>query len=512
MTTLGYVDGDGRAVPGGGDARSAEEIEADRASRRWRTLWRTHFYAGVFAAPILVMFALTGLVILYTQPINDFVQHDKRVVADGGEWRSFDAQQRAVERAYPDAEVVSVIVPRNDTASTEFGLDSGRSAFVNPYTNEVLGTVDPGGGIVGLANRLHGFFNNEQRMIRLPTIAFLFDGGPVMRDFVLGDVILEIFACWAVVLVLSGLYLWWPRKSRAQGGRSTKGVIVPRVGKKGRARWRDLHAIPGMLGLVGVLFVLVTGLFWSSYWAGSFNAFADKVTPNAWVDAPNSGVVTKGDINRLGRGINWNTADAVVPNTEDVGIDPTDLPARMSLDDVVTIAEKEGMKPGYLVAYPIDGTDDAGNPTFGSFGVENSWPRKTQEARTVYLDQFTGKTIDSMDVYGYGAVSLASDYTVSTHMGTQFGLVNRIVMTGVCLLVVWSVISAVVMYVKRRRGRSLGLPRRPEDVGLGTTLMVLFIGTALIFPLFGITALIILGLDRFVIRRIPKLRATFGQR
>ena len=85
-------------------------------------------------------------------------------------------------------------MPRNDTASTEFGLDSGRSAFVNPYTNEVLGTVDPGGGIVGLANRLHGFFNNEQRMIRLPTIAFLFDGGPVMRDFVLGDVILEIFA------------------------------------------------------------------------------------------------------------------------------------------------------------------------------------------------------------------------------------------------------------------------------------------------------------------------------
>ena len=114
--------------------------------------------------------------------------------------------------------------------------------------------------------------------------------------------------------------------------------------------------------------------------------------------------------------------------------------------------------------------------------------------------------------YGNAAVSLASDYTVSTHMGTQFGLVNRIVMTGVCLLVVWSVISAVVMYVKRRRGRSLGLPRRPEDVGLGTTLMVLFIGTALIFPLFGITALIILGLDRFVIRRIPKLRATFGQR
>jgi len=117
-----------------------------------------------------------------------------------------------------------------------------------------------------------------------------------------------------------------------------------------------------------------------------------------------------------------------------------------------------------------------------------------------------------MDVYGYGAVSLAADYTVSVHMGTQFGLVNRIVMTLVCVLVIWSVISAVVMYGKRRRSRGLGLPRRPEDVGLGTTLMVLFIGAALVFPLFGITALIVLGLDRFVIRRIPTLRRAFGQR
>ncbi|MBM3659606.1 MAG: PepSY domain-containing protein [Actinobacteria bacterium] len=512
MSTLGYVDDASRSSSETGDARRVEEIEADRASRRWRTLWRTHFYAGVFAAPILVMFAITGLVILYTQPINDLLQNDRRVVADGGDWRSFDAQLRAVDRAYPEAEVVSVVVPRNDTASTQFGLDSGAVVFVDPYTNEVLGSADPDGGIVGLSNRLHGFLNNEQRMIRLPTIAFLFDDGPVMRDFVLGDVVLEIFACWAIVLVISGLYLWWPRKSRAQGGRSTKGVIVPRVGKKGRARWRDLHAIPGVLGLVGVLFVLMTGLFWSSYWAGAFNAVADKVSPNEWVDAPDSPLVTKGELNRLGQGINWNTADAVVPNTEGTGIDPTDLPARLSLDDVVIIAEKEGMKPGFLVAFPVDGTDDVGNPTFGSFGIENSWPRATQDTRTVYLDQFTGTTIDSMDVYGYGAVSLAADYTVSVHMGTQFGLVNRIVMTLVCVLVIWSVISAVVMYGKRRRSRGLGLPRRPEDVGLGTTLMVLFIGAALVFPLFGITALIVLGLDRFVIRRIPTLRRAFGQR
>ena len=38
-----------------------------------------------------------------------------------------------------------------------------------------------------------------------------------------------------------------------------------------------------------------------------------KVSPNARVDAPDSALVTKGELNRLGQGISWNTADAVVP-------------------------------------------------------------------------------------------------------------------------------------------------------------------------------------------------------
>jgi uncharacterized iron-regulated membrane protein len=33
---------------------------------------------------------------------------------------------------------------------------------------------------------------------------------------------------------------------------------------------------------------------------------------------------------------------------------------------------------------------------------------------------------------------------------------------------------------------------------------------ALIYPLWGLSALIVIALDRFVIRRIPRLRNTFG--
>ena len=505
MTTLQFVEQPGTLA-------SAEAIAADRASRRWRTLWRTHFYAGIFAAPILLMFAITGLVILYTQPIQDFFQGDLRTVSVSGKPRSLDAQEEAVERAYPDATVTSVVVPRNATTATQFGLDNGQVAFVNPYTGEVLGTTNPDGGIVGLANRLHGFLNNDRVTVKLPALAGVLGEGPILQDFVLGDVILEIFACWAIVLVATGLYLWWPRKSRARGGRAVKSVLVPRVGKKGRARWRDLHAIPGMLAAAGTVFVLVSGLFWSSYWGTNFSAVADKITPNEWVDAPSSGQVTKGDLDRQGNRINWNTEDAVVPNTEGTNLDPTSLPARISLDTVAAAARDEGMKPGYSIIYPVDGTDEAGNPTFGSFAIENSWPRKTGEAKTVYLDQFTGKTIATMDVYGYGAVSRAADTLVSTHMGTQLGIFSRILMTIICLAVIWSVTTAIIMFVKRRRPGSMGIPRRPADVGLATGLIVVMVVTAIVFPLWGISALLVLGLDRFVIRRIPTLRRAFGQR
>lgn len=487
-------------------ADAGEGAEVAQASRRWRSLWRVHFYSGVFAGPFLVLMALTGLVILYTQPIQQLTQHDLRVVSAQSEWVPFSEQQDAVLSEFPENSVISVTVPRDRTTSTEFALDDERSVFVDPYTAEVLGTADPNGGIVGLSNRLHGVLNNENVTIPLPTVAGFF-GGDWVQDFIVGDMVLEILACWTLVLVASGIYLWWPRKTRnGENGRSGKALLVPRVGTKGRARWRDLHAIPGALFAVGTVFVLVSGLFWSSYWAAGYNALADKVTPNDEVEAPSSGIATRGDLDRFGNQIPWNTGDNLIPDSTS---DATAAP--IGIDSVVAVGAEEGMEPGYTVYYPVDDVDEAGNPVYGSFTLSNSWPRKTSEARDLYLDQFSGETLGETDVYGWGAVSVASDTLVSTHMGTQLGLFSRILMTGICLAVLWSVISAVVMYVKRRRS-GLGLPRRPRDLRLANGLLVLMVITGVIFPLWGLSALAVLAVDRFVIRTVPWLRTTFGQR
>ncbi len=458
------------------------------------------------------MFAVTGLVILYTQPIHDSFQGDLRRVAEGATVVSFDEQARTVEQRVKNDPIVSMTPPRDAGASTVFGLESGRSAYVDPYTGSYLGSADSQMTLVRWSNALHGHMNNENVKVPLPTVSALWDEGPVMRDYVLGDLVLELAGTWTIVLALSGLYLFWPRHTREEKSRANgRRMWSLRVTKKGRAKWRDLHALPGAVLFSLLLFVAVSGLPWSTYWGPNFTALANEISPNTWTDAPASPVGNKGDLDRLGNQINWNTGDIPIPASYAPAVDET-VPAPLSLDSVVAIARKEGMKPNYTVYFPANTVDDAGNPLYGSFTLSNSWPRKTGEARDVFINQFSGETLAEQDVYGYGAVSYAVDTTVSLHMGTQWGIISRILMTLLCVLTTWSVVSAMVMYAKRRRRGSMGLPRRPTTVRLGGSLVVVAVVMGIVYPLWGASALAIAAFDRFVIQKNRRTRVAFGQR
>ena len=491
-----------------------EKYERQQAasSKRWRNLWRVHFYSGIIVAPFLVMFAITGLVILYTQPIQDGFQSELRRVDRGSAVVSFDEQAATVETNLPEDPIVSMTPPRDSGASTVFGLDSGRSAYVNPYTGDFLGADETQTTLVRWSNALHGQLNNDSLTIPLPAVSALWDGEKVMRDYVVGDLVLELAGTWLVILALTGLYLFWPRKSReSKSTVNGKRMWSFRLSKTGRAKWRDLHALPGAILFVMLLFVAASGLPWSTYWGPNFTALANEISPNTWTDAPASALGTKSDLDRLGNKINWNTGDVPIPSSYRPA-SGADVPEPLSLDAVVKIADMEKMKPNYTVNFPVNIEDDAGNPLYGSFTLSNSWPRKTGEAKDVFIDQFTGATLGQQDVYGYGSVSRAVDTTVSVHMGTQWGIVSRILMTLTCVLTIWSVISAVIMYSKRRRKGTLGLPRRPSEVHLGRGLIAIAVVMGIVYPQWGASALIILAFDKFVIQRNRRLRPVFGQR
>jgi uncharacterized iron-regulated membrane protein len=473
------------------------------ASRRWRAIWRTHFYAGILSMPFLSMMALTGLVILYTQPYRDWTEQNLRVVeaSPKATAKPLEVQLAAVRTVMPDVKVTSVVVPRNATAATSFGLDDGRETFVDPYTATVLGSSDPKGGLIGVANRFHGYANNNQLKVSLPSVSGLLGDGSIMKRYVVGDLLLEVLGGWVLVLVASGVYLWWPRRNRQakQTAMHSK-----------RHRWRKLHSTPG-LGLSLLLgFLIVSGMPWSEYWGNNFTSIANKISPNKWIDAPNSDVVTLGDLDRFGNRIEWNTGNAVVPNSQQTS--GSFGPGTLSLDRIVKIAEAEKMKPGYIISFPVEAEDDStGETGRGSYTLANSWPRKTGESHTVYLNRYSGKTISAMTADGAGSVSVAAATLVSIHMGTQFGLIDRIVMTLACVLTIWSILSATVMFLKRRRPGTVGLPRRPRELAMANRLIAMFVVVGIAYPLWGASALIVLGIDKFVIRK-TRLRATFGQR
>lgn len=102
--------------------------------------------------------------------------------------------------------------------------------YVDPYTAGVKATGHPGDDIVGLANRLHGFLNNNSLKIPLPSIPHLIapsDNPERFADVEVGDLVIEVAMGWALVLAGSGLYLWWPRKSQ-----KGKPLLAPGSGRR----------------------------------------------------------------------------------------------------------------------------------------------------------------------------------------------------------------------------------------------------------------------------------------
>ncbi len=505
------------------------------ASRRWRTVWRVHFYAGVLALPVLVLLSLTGLVILYTESIDNGFGGNLRRVVPAGELVNLDAQREAVETAFPDLRVTGVITPRGDGRATQFSMTSDdenfRDVFVNPYSGEVLGSVVQGSGIVGLANRLHGTLNNESITVPLPMPSAILGEGPAFASVPVGEIAIEIFSCWGLVLAITGIYLWWPRKAG-----TGKPLFVPRLArlrKGGRARWRDLHAVPGIAFAGILIFFVSTGLPWSAYWGDNWDTVSSEITPAPAFEEPASTLARTGDLDRFGNRIDWAVRDVPVPASNPVGgglghgghsgggpgasdsgavSAGTGRPRTLSLQQVTEIARVEGMQRGYSVALPIDSTEDATSPLYGSFVLADPWPARLDQSAYVYVDQFSGRTLARKTPFDEGTLGLATSFGIQTHMGTQFGLVNRIAMTGGCLLLLWMAFTAVVMWWKRRPRGKVGLPRRPANVALPRALKVSAAAMGIVYPLWGASALAMVGIDRFVIRRMGRLRRAFGMR
>lgn len=427
----------------------------------YRAVWRWHFYAGLLVLPFLILLSITGGLYLFHHEIENAWYRDlKQVQVATTPALAPSALAQSAQRAYPGtlAKYLPPAAP-NKAAQVVIKPDTGDSlnVYVNPYDGHVLGAHPERGTLMWTIRRLHSldYF------------------GPIANGAI------EIAAGWSVLLVLTGLYLWWPR-GRKQGVISIRGTPVKRV------FWRDTHAVTGAIAAFFILFLAVTGMPWSLVWGAKVNQWANG--NNFGYPAGVRVAVPMSDEHLAHMGqTSWSLEQARMPESA-----PSHTMGEpIGLDSAVRTFNRLDLAPGYAINVPQ-------SPT----GVYTAsvYPNDVVRQRVVHLDQYSGQPLLDMSYADYGPLGKALEWGINVHMGQEFGLANQLILLAACLAMVLMSIAAATMWWKRRPTGSLGIPPMPAARGALRGVMALMIIGGVIFPLVGASLLLMLLLDLIVQR------------
>ncbi len=164
----------------------------------------------------------------------------------------------------------------------------------------------------------------------------------------------------------------------------------------------------------------------------------------------------------------------------------------ISLQDVQNIASERKVEPGYSITLPTTAT---GVFTIAVFADD---PRNDA---TLHVDQYTGKVLADVRFEHYGTVARATEIGVMLHEGKMFGTFNQIVVLLICLMILLSAVSGVVIWWKRRPQGKFGVPPLRHDLPKWKTSVVIMLALAVIFPLVGASLVVVWLLDRLLLSR-----------
>lgn len=424
----------------------------------YRAVWRWHFYAGLLVLPIMITLAVTGALYLFRDEFDNLLHSDlKRVQVVQNTPKALPSDIIAAALTAVPGTAVKYTTPADPGASAEITVSTAngkRAVYVNPYTAEVAGSLPDRGTVMWTIRYLHSlkYFGTYARYL------------------------IEIAAGWSILLVTTGIYLWWPRKQ-------TGGIITVRGTPKKRVFWRDTHAVTGIFVGFFIVFLALTGMPWSGVWGAKVNEWANGSNfgypAGVRTDVPISGE----HLDHLAK-TSWSLEQAKIPqSTASADTRPIGIDAAIARFDAL------GLSPGYAVALPGKST-----------GVYSGsvYPDDLAQQRVVHLDQYSGKPLIDMSYADYGPLGKALEWGINVHLGQQYGLANQIVLLAVCIGIVLLAASAGIMWWKRRPRGSLGVPPLPQEKRVLRGLIAMLAIGGIIFPLVGASLLAMLALDLIV--------------
>ncbi|KJK17898.1 PepSY domain-containing protein [Pseudomonas sp. 2(2015)] len=432
--------------------------------------WRWHFYAGLFVAPFMILLAITGIIYLFKPQLDPLLYRDLMVVEAGHHRHNADSLLQQVQQAYPKGQVSQYLPAIASDRSAQFVVhNAGRelNVFVDPYSGQLLGEQDAKNNLQAVARALHG-----ELMIGTT-----------------GDRLVELAAGWGVVLVVSGLYLWWPRGTRSAG------VLWPRLNARGRLLWRDLHAVTGFWGAALLLLMLLSGMTWTGFWGKQYADLWNRFPAAMWNDVPQSDQQARALNSASRQTVPWAMENTPMPQSaahaehagHSMGSSAPAAP-QVSLQQIEELATTRRVEPGYSITLP---TSAEGVYTIAVFADD---PRNDA---TLHVDQYTGQVLVDVRWQDYSNVARATELGVMLHEGKMFGTLNQLIVLLICLMILLGSVSGLVMWWKRRPEGGLGVPPLRHDLPRWKTATVIMLILGAAFPLVGGSMLLVWLVDRY---------------
>ncbi|MDZ3830455.1 MAG: PepSY domain-containing protein [Sphingopyxis sp.] len=434
-----------------------------------RTIWRWHFYAGLFVIPFILILSVTGAAYLFKPELDRWQERDWRGLSVE---RSVDAdtQVAAALAAFPGAHFHHYRLPEaaGDAAVVHLGLAEGRArdVAISPQ-GRVIGSADPEARLSAWLARIHGSLLIGRT----------------------GSILVELAASWAIVMILSGLYLWWPR------GRGLAGVIWPRLSRGPRTALRDLHAVTGFWVSGLALVLLLTALPWTDVWAGGFRALRAEM---GWVS---------GMQDWKGGGADPHSAHGdhtmTRPSPPPVAVGP-----RVALDRIVLRARQEALPPPVIIQPP--GAPNMFGPPNGNIWTVTTQTQNRPQVRKISYDPVTGIEVSRSGFADKHVIDRIVGVGIAWHEGQLFGRANQLIGVATALALITLGISGFLMWRRRKPDDVLGAPPLPRELARQKGAAAIVLVLAAFLPLLAVSLILLWIVDRLLWPHIPAAARWLG--
>ncbi|MDT0686600.1 PepSY-associated TM helix domain-containing protein [Autumnicola psychrophila] len=208
--------------------------------RKW--IGKIHLWLGLASGIIVFIVAITGCIYVFHDELKDLTQPWRKVAVQEKEFVAPSILQQKVELRYPDSEPGMVVYQGRERPAFVYSLieDAGYNIYFNPYSAELIHSQKIEDEFFAIIENLHMYLllpeEIGRQVVGISTIVF-------------------------IVMLISGIILWWPKKRKN---------LKSRLKIKFDAKWRrvnyDWHNVTGLYISLLALIIAITGLSFSYEW------------------------------------------------------------------------------------------------------------------------------------------------------------------------------------------------------------------------------------------------------